>query len=563
MAKARTGTLAWRKTGWFVRLTVNVDGEAIRQWVDLETTNEVVARRKQARLAKQSTAEDPASIATAAGVLETYAEAATRIRAQRRKEGVRDVTNEEIRDRLYLLPAIGKRDVREIRAAEISAVLQTAADADKSHKTLTHIRAAAHVVFDALWRDDLIPENPVNRVKVPKRARDKRERAVLTDAELAMYVAWQHPEDRYRKAVLERQVMSIMSRTFGGVRAGDLHALEWTALDIEGGAFAHGWAPRKKTARPQKLEIPEVLRPFIRAWWGLAGEPLTGLVFPALRLGVKRRRAGESVGEGAKVGVSHAKALRRDLQRAFTAAAGRGVPDAPASDSARWRELFEDTKQTKRVDFHSWRRAYNQALADAEVNAQQAAALAGHADLGAHMRYLNNTAKMRSVPDAALPTLIESSPSRPIPPSDVLQIRALPSTTDTTKNAASSRAYGVESDWLRGPDLNRRPSGYESEGAPRSAEKARETATERAAQPHLVPPMTGPRTMSGDDSIVPIPARPEVRLLDILAAIDAAALAGDLHAVRRLVAEAVRIECVRGLDIATTATGAERARDTR
>lgn len=546
MAKARTGTLVWRKTGWFVRLTVDVEGEAIRKWVDLETTNEAVARRKKARLAKQSGTEEAPNVEAAARILETYEEAAARIRAQRRKEGVRDVRNEEDRDRLYLIPTIGKRDVREVRAADISAVLDRAADAGKSHKTLTHIRAAANTVFDSLWRDELIAENPVVRVRVPKRAKDRRERAVLTDAELAMYVAWQHPEKRYRKAVLERQVMSIMSRTFGGVRAGDLHALEWTALDTEGGAFAHGWAPRVKTTRPQKLEIPEVLRPFIRQWWRLAGEPLTGLVFPALRLGVKRRKAGENVGEGAKVGVSHAKALRRDLQRAFADAARRGVPDAPAPDSARWRELFEHTKQTKRVDFHSWRRAYNQALADADVNAQQAAALAGHADLGAHMRYLNNTSKMRSVPDAALPTLIESSPSRPIPPADVVVVQPLFSANDGTKNAASSRAYGVEGLWLRGPDLNRRPSGYECDI--QSPDRSQTAENGQLPSPHGLPqepPETArsaPRTILLDDSVAVIPAHPAVRLLDILAALDAAALVGDLHTVRSLAAEAARVE---------------------
>jgi hypothetical protein len=40
----------------------------------------------------------------------------------------------------------------------------------------------------------------------------------------------------------------------------------------------------------------------------------------------------------------------------------------------------------------------------------------------------------------------------------------------------------------------------------------------------------------------PIPARPAVRMVDLLAAIDAAVIAGDAHAARALVAEAVRLE---------------------
>lgn len=84
--------------------------------------------------------------------------------------------------------------------------------------------------------------------------------------------------------------------------------------------------------------------------------------------------------------------------------------------SARWHELFDETPHTRPVDFHSFRRAYAQALADADVSAQQAAALAGHADLGAHLRYLMNTSKTRRLPERALPDLrvVESSATRPI-----------------------------------------------------------------------------------------------------------------------------------------------------
>jgi len=54
---------------------------------------------------------------------------------------------------------------------------------------------------------------------------------------------------------------------FGGLRTGDLHALRVEAFETEDGRFAFGWAPRKKTARPQLLEVPEMLRPILRDWW--------------------------------------------------------------------------------------------------------------------------------------------------------------------------------------------------------------------------------------------------------------------------------------------------------
>jgi integrase len=220
---------------------------------------------------------------------------------------------------------------------------------------------------------------------------------VLTDAELAAYLCWQHPDPRHAHAVLQRQVMSVVSRCFGGVRTGDLHAMRWEQLDTQGGAFEFGTAPRKKTERPQRLAIPEMLRPFLRDWWHRAGRPSVGLVFPTLRAAGAPR---------AKRGVSHAAALRRDLQRSFEAArAADPRCTLPARGSARWRELFAATELTKPVDFHSFRRAFAQALAGAGVSAQTAIALTGHSDMTVHARYLQNTAAAQTVPSAALPQL--------------------------------------------------------------------------------------------------------------------------------------------------------------
>jgi len=80
-------------------------------------------------------------------------------------------------------------------------------------------------------------------------------------------------------AVLERQTMACISRCFGGLRTGDMHALRWESLDKTDGRFAFGWAPRKKTPRPQLLEIPEMLRPLIQDWGERAGQPATALLF--------------------------------------------------------------------------------------------------------------------------------------------------------------------------------------------------------------------------------------------------------------------------------------------
>jgi hypothetical protein len=67
--------------------------------------------------------------------------------------------------------------------------------------------------------------------------------------------------------------------------------------------------------------------------------------------------------------------------------------------------LYFETATTLAVDFHSFRRAFNTALAEAGVNVQHAMHLASHADAKVHARYVMSTKAMRTIPSAALPRL--------------------------------------------------------------------------------------------------------------------------------------------------------------
>jgi hypothetical protein len=92
---------------------------------------------------------------------------------------------------------------------------------------------------------------------------------------------------------------------------------------------------------------------------------------------------------------------------------GRSVPGSQRSTSRRVpREhathatpLYYGTATTRPVDFHSFRRAFNTALAEAGVNMQQAMWLASHSDARTHMRYAMRTTAMRTIPEAAVPRL--------------------------------------------------------------------------------------------------------------------------------------------------------------
>lgn len=396
MSRPRKGTIEVRGGKCWARLTVDIDGESIRKRFDLGTDNKAIARRKLARMLREGTFATEAEAAVEAAKPETYAELAARVHASRVAEGIADTARELSRERDWIIAEIGHLAVPEVKPAHIKPIYERARDAGKSQSHLRHLRAILRSRFAVALEEDTIQSNPLDRIKIPKVKVDRRERAVLTDEELVRYLGWQHPLEQHRLGVLERQTMSALARCFGGLRTGDLHALRWTHFDV--GAFTWGVALRKKTARPQRIAVPEMLRPILRDWWQRAGRPTSGFVFPVLR--------GDRVGEAAKPGASHAFAMRRDLRHAFGIDEWREGRWVEAREmTPRERELLEETELTRPVDFHSWRRAFVQALADVGLNAQQAQKLAGHADLSAHERYLHNTTRTLEIPLAALPNL--------------------------------------------------------------------------------------------------------------------------------------------------------------
>jgi len=404
--KPQKGQLTHREgLGFYGRFYAIVEGERVRICKALHTENKAVAKRKLERLIASSnpTQEDTARP-------ETFQEAAGRVVDQQKKEGMATWKDREQRLTAYVFPSMGSVSVDKVKAQHVRTVLENARELGKSRQTLVHIKNDVSTVLGELWRSELLPENVCARVEVPKVAGIRKERAVLTDEELIRYLGWQHPDERFSGSVLERQTMACVSRMFGGLRTGDLHALDWSALHTESGAFEWGFAARQKTKRPQRLAIPGMLRPILRDWWERHGRPTEGPVFPL--------RRGDHA--GAKRGkTSHAFSFRRDLRRAFGIDApvpvvkvrknGRPLTRYEWTESrplnARERLLLEGGEYVEPVDFHSWRRAYAQALADANVNEQQAQALAGHSTGEAHRRYLQNSDKMRTMPEAALPGL--------------------------------------------------------------------------------------------------------------------------------------------------------------
>jgi integrase len=422
MKKPR-GQLLWRKGGWSGRYRTVVDGEKIQVCVPLGTENKTVAQVKLDRLISGEVT--PEAVATEA---ETFEEAARRIVPT---QGLITENDRMRRLETYVFPSIGERAVTSIKAADIRAILEDMVKLGLSRDTVSHVLYDISGVLKELWEYDMLPENPAKRVKVPKNAKtDGRSRVVLTDEEFSQFISWTDLDPELR-------LLALMARCFGGMRTSDLHAWNWSHCDLVDWADAH--VPRPKTKSSDRLDLPEMIVPYLKAWWQAAGCPSEGLVFPQWRRSKGKQRTV----------ISHARRLRTALWRA-------GVRRGPTKETC---ALQTDTKGSRRVDFHSFRRAFATALATAGVNVQLAMRLAGHRNPQTHMRYVSR-AQSVAMPAEALPDLTCAPPVHTLKDRDAL-------TTEYNKR------YQMSPMSCSGPSTSRNYSallGFNESNGPRGTE---------------------------------------------------------------------------------------------
>ena len=300
-------------------------------------------------------------------------------------------TNKYINDRRsqlqrYACPLIGQMLLASLSFRDINRVLAEAARKKLSKQTVIHLKnSIASVIKDAYKREQIPNLDVLVRVELPDfpaSAVDQREREMLTDAEFAKLV-------NCADVLFELRVMAVFSRTTGGARASDMHALRWEMVDTAD--WLTCFIPRPKTAKSKKVvhrrhALPELCVRFLKEWWMSKGRPTAGFVF-----GVRRRRRlgdGSQLGDQRKKGVDYARRLRKALLVA-------GV--------TRY-ELHNETPTSLPCDFHSFRRAFCTGIAAAGVNVQVAMSLAGHSSAATHQRYVLLSEAL-AVPEAAIPTV--------------------------------------------------------------------------------------------------------------------------------------------------------------
>ena len=453
MGRERTGTLVAKPSGFYARLWVAVDGVQERRWVPLNTTDRATARRKMAKLVRLI--GEGAIVAEAkreATKAETVTDFARVWVEGRERDGVVMASDEKRNLERHVLPEIGHMQLAEVRPSHITSALATIARKPvKKGKTrvekmkkgnVSHIRRLMSRVFKAARAAELIIANPVDVAELPDmRGETKKSRAIPTDVELVTYL--QHPDRD-----IELKVMTLSARTEGGMRTAEIHRWDWTMIDRVG--FERCVIPRAKNGEPQELEVPEVLRGVLAEWWRAHGSPEHGPVFPCQR---GRNRGGFKNTRGN----SYARRFRKALVRA-------GVVR---------HELHTETAFSRPVDFHSLRRAFASALADANVNAQHAMHLAGHSDAKTHMRYVMKTPAMKLIPIAALPSINQDNGA-------ILALPVPEPSNDDSENSGNSGTPGP----IRTVDRRlRRPPLYPAELRARAPERALLSAFARRDRP--------------------------------------------------------------------------------
>jgi integrase len=417
----------WRDGEWVARFMGEVDGERVRRWVPLGTDSKQVARRKLARLLAA-----PDAAAAEGKRLETFEEAARASVKRQAAEGLATWKDRLHRLEAWAFPTFGHLAVNALRPPHVLEALEACQAAGKSRRTITHLKIDVSTVLDQLWREEQIPENVARKVRVPKNAHvDERRRVVLTDEEFDALMASE-------SLAAELATMAFTSRTFGGMRTSDLHAWDWKHVDTVTWLDAH--VPRPKTKSSDRLALPAVFVPLLKAWWEQHGCPPAGPVFPV--------RRGPRAGERKQGKISYADQLREALwkagivrpmagfqeaQQAWRATgeyvareaaelrasglSGRALARALAPARAalqeaedairRCCEIQAGSEDLRPLDFHSFRRAFATGLAAAGLNVQTSMQLAGHRNSSTHMRYVRQI-EVLEIPTDALPKLIRA-----------------------------------------------------------------------------------------------------------------------------------------------------------
>lgn len=342
--------------GWSVQIwkTIGTDdnGKPIkaRRWEALGTHSKDLAHDRGAKLIKAEadgrTAAEP----------ETFEQAAERVMADRAAT-IATADGQLGWLRKHVFESIGTMLARDVERADLDAILKRMQRDAYAAESMKQVRKALVAVYDALKSEGALgkkssPVPPVGELPRPlPEAIDTRPKAVLRDTELLVYLEYADPRggESWRRAVRERQLMTLLSRCIGGMRTGEIQSLTWARAAADDGfdrveVVRHKAKHDGKQSKVRQLyTLDGTVLPYFLCYWYRRHQHITGaapalesVLFPVAR---EARDGDARIGERRKDSTSVAKALRRDIKRAFGLEVWNENPE-PA-DAARVRKVEE------------------------------------------------------------------------------------------------------------------------------------------------------------------------------------------------------------------------------
>lgn len=417
MARPRTGNLQQRGVNWFARVTHN----GKREWMNLNCPGvpKATAARKLARLLQAIDKLDPsvdiADAVSPAGTVDACAEVWLGRLESAHKTSAKD---ERGRYEHHIKPHIGSKRCADVSKHAIEAVLENARANGLARETIRKLLKIMRSVFAVAIDDDLVTKDPTARVKPPDTGEVKRKRYVLADEQVARFLESDAP--------IDLRQMAHASRFIGGMRTGDVSALDWQHIDRVDFVFVD--VARGKTEHEREsdtLAVDAITSTMLRERWEAAGKPDAGPVF-----GIERRNGDKAKGSRRAERISHVKRLRRELMLAGVIAHNcKRDPNAPPpkrSEVFKWANggaeccenlrhdpIYRDQAKTRCVDFHSFRRAYVTGCTRAGMSTQTIKLHSGHKSEKVLRDYTDRQLAREPLPPEALPKL--SAPPR-LPP---------------------------------------------------------------------------------------------------------------------------------------------------
>jgi hypothetical protein len=180
-----------KPSGAYARVWVTLpSGEEKRVWLNLGTKDPGTAKRKLAlKVAKIEAGEVIGEIERKTGNPETYKSFTLARHDRRAAAGVvmaRDEQNNRVR---YIYPAIGDTLLTRVTDDDVRRILERAAEHGLARETVHKIRAVMRRDLKRARIEKVIEGRPAEDVELPDGLKkDKRPRAILSDAEIAKHL---------------------------------------------------------------------------------------------------------------------------------------------------------------------------------------------------------------------------------------------------------------------------------------------------------------------------------------------------------------------------------------